>query len=484
MGAEGGPVFASKLRRDPARLWPVFRSTLRDDRETRAIRLGVELRGRVMAPARKWLRCAAIVLPLLSAACVIYDARPMDVPGVARAQATRTLDESAVEAVRARIAPDASAEGEADRLWLLAAILANDPKIAAARAAVSTAEAKARAERHVAAPALTLTSEYANDPATSSPWLIGGAISLPLDIGARRSSRLRAADLAVLIARYDFAEVVWAERGAARRALINRLIAQRRVTVSQELLALRDRHLAVLETRRKSGEISGADLELARLSREAAVQALAAARSQRAQAEETLASILGVRSTQIADRPWVWNDFDTPRLTSEVGGDARITAITARADILKALADYDRADAAYRGEIAKQFPALTVSPGYTWERGLVKLPVSLGLVLPPPDLNRHAIAAAAKARDEAGQHLEAVVASAAGEVDAASVERRLAMAALKDIRDRDLPVAQAMAKRAADRIRLGDISRVEWAEAQGALLDARLREIEGHCKPA
>ena len=67
---------------------------------------------------------------------------------------------------------------EQDRLWLLAAILSHNPKVASAKATIATAEVQAKAERHIASPTLTLTGEYANDPATKSPWLIGGAAKM------------------------------------------------------------------------------------------------------------------------------------------------------------------------------------------------------------------------------------------------------------------------------------------------------------------
>lgn len=433
-----------------------------------------------MNATSKWTLYTAIALPLLLPACARYEARPVDLPVVAQSQAASTLDGPAIEAMRMRIAPGAANAAENDRLWLLAAILARDPKVAEARAAIATAQAQAKAQRHVASPVLTLTGEYANDPATSSPWLIGGAVDLPLDIGGRRSTRLREADLGVAIARYDFAETVWAERNAARRALIDRFIAERTVALDTDMLALRDRQLAALSRQAKAGAASAVDAEAARLAREASTRDLALARSQLMQAQAALAAILGVPVATVADLPWRWSDFDlhdTPP-TQDVGEDARLAAVTARADVLRALADYDRADATYRGEIARQFPAVTVSPGYTWERGLVKLPLSLGLALPPLDLNRHAIAAAAKARDEVGAHLEQVVATAMSAVDAALAEREQAMAALRDLRARELPVAQAAATRADERLRLGDIGRVEWVDGQAALLDIRRRELD------
>lgn len=426
----------------------------------------------------RYLLAAAL---LMLSACTKYERRPIDISSLAQSRSSATLDEARIDAMRARIAPDATDNlHTTDRLWALAAILEHDPKVATARAAVTAAEAGAKAQRHVVSPVLTLTGEYANDPATSSPWLIGGAIDLPLDIGGRRGARIRAADLDATIARYEFAETVWSERMTLRRALIGYFSGRQKIAAGLTLLELRDRQLAASERRLKAGEASKVDVEVVNLVREAAARDLAQAQSEHAQAGETIGAVLGVPASSQPGVRWQWPEFLTPDPASPLPDVAhlRVAAITARADVLRALADYDRADAVYRGEIAKQFPGLTVSPGYTWERGLVKLPLSVGLALPPLDMNRHAIAAAAKARDEAGRRLEEAVAAAGAEIDAALVERDLAAKALRAIRKHDLPVAVSTAKRADERLRLGDIDRTEWAEAQAEAQSAQLREVD------
>jgi CRISPR system Cascade subunit CasA len=106
---------------------------------------------------------------------------------------------------------------------------------------------------------------------------------------------------------------------------------------------------------------------------------------------------LGLPESGISAFELSWDDFDAPASDPLLAlpTDARDQALLSRSNILKSLAAYDRAESDLRGEVARQFPSIIVSPGYTWERGLVKLPFSLGLVLPPLDFNRSAIAAAA-----------------------------------------------------------------------------------------
>lgn len=431
-----------------------------------------------MRRSREHLALAAM---LVLSACAKYEVHPVNPTTLAQSQSTRTLDSERVAALKARIAPDVPLQAKGyDRLWILAAILSSDPKVAAARSAVATAGAQAKAQRNIASPILTLTGEYANDPTTASPWLIGGAVDIPIDAGGRRTSRLRAADVAVEIARYDFAETVWAERMAARRALIDHFIAVQRIVLERRGIALRERQLASIEQRLKSGDASNIEVEPARLALEASLRDLKLAQGHLLESQATIAAILGVSTQALADAHWLWPDFETPAaLPDDISnGDARIGAITTRADVLKALSSYDGAEAVYRGEIAKQYPAFAVSPGYIWERGLVKLPLSIGLTLPPLDLNRHAIAASIKARDEAGKHLEEVVAAAGGAIDFARIERTKAMEALRKIRRSELPIAQTVAERASTRLRLGDIDRIGWIDAQAGQIEALKHEID------
>jgi CRISPR system Cascade subunit CasA len=102
-----------------------------------------------------------------------------------------------------------------DRLTLFAALLLYDPRIEAARRAVTVALREA-ASAHKVGASFSLSGQYSNDP-TTEPWQGGIGANLPLDYGGQRKARLGRADVAVLIARHDLAETIWAERMAARR---------------------------------------------------------------------------------------------------------------------------------------------------------------------------------------------------------------------------------------------------------------------------
>lgn len=418
---------------------------------------------------------------LLAAGCARYGPQPVNPSGALQARAARTLDPALVDRTVRTIAPNAEPSGtKLDRLSLFAAILLLDPKVETARAAIETAKAQARASRKAAGPVLTLTSEYANDPATRSPWLLGGAIDVPIDAGGRRAARLTAADSAVLVARYGFAEALWAERMAVRRALVDRMIAQRQAELARAMMALRNRQVAVVERRLAAGAAARTELVQAQLAQASALRLASDAAQRRIQAERSISSLLGLSETALAGFELRWDSFDAPAADplAALALDVKAQAITARSDILKALAAYDQAEANLRGEVARQFPAIVVSPGYTWERGLVKLPLSIGLVLPPLDLNRSGIAAATAKRIEAGKQIEAEIAGAAAALDAAIAERRQAMTMLERIRSTDLPGARRLAVQADAELRHGSIDTGEWAISQIGVLQFQMSELD------
>uniref|UniRef100_UPI0026F0A415 TolC family protein n=1 Tax=Phenylobacterium aquaticum TaxID=1763816 RepID=UPI0026F0A415 len=153
-------------------------------------------------------------------------------------------------------------------------------------------------------------------------------------------------------------------------------------------------------------------------------------------------------------------------------------AAGARADVLRALADYDAAEAALRVEVARQYPEVRLGPGYSWDHGLAKLPFNLGLTLPPADLNRAAIAEAEARRAEAGRGLEAAQAQVLAAIDQAAAA--LAAARLQDevARTRDLPAADRAARAAALSLKAGAVDRTDDLAARAALDEAALTVAE------
>ncbi len=378
----------------------------------------------------------------------------------------------------ARLAPQTAWDGKFwDRLSLLAFALANSPDVTEARASATAAARIARAARLPPAATLTLTGEYADDPSATSHWLYGVASDIPLDVGGARTLRVSAADYGARAARDDYMDAIWSVRMGLRRALAERILSTREVAIADALAAVRARQLAAAERRGAAGEIARGELERVRVDAAADTRKATDAAAKLVAANSALAQGLGLPISAIATLMADWPVFDAPSPAS-VPDDTRMTALLDRPDILRAAANYDAAESTLRGEVAKQFPDIRVGPGYTWERGLVKLPFNIGLTLPPVDLNRAAIRAAEATRAQAGAHLEKIVAAALSEIDTALAEQSAARAALERVQQNEAPAAALLEKQADNGLSLGELDTVEWGAAKAVALQAQLTAID------
>ena len=404
--------------------------------------------------------CAFALLGVIAlAGCAAYTPAPVQPTTFPAAYAVRTLG----------AAPAGSVWTAAD---LLDVALARSPLVAAALARRRAALAALRGARQPAAPSLTLTAEYAKD---RPHWGYGAAGDFPLRLGAVRGAQITTAELQALQAAYDHAEAVWNVRSDLAKALAAVGAAGHQVEAADRLEILRrdrlariDRRIVLGEDDRPMGLIAQADL------------AAAAARSREAragqvQAHLALAAALGVPP----------NAIDDLRLVPEAARSAeraglpvwRQHAITQRADVLRAIADYDLADAALRGQVARQYPEVRLAPGYMYDHGVSKLPFDLGLTLPPWDGNRSAIAGAEAARAAAGRALEATQAAVLARVDAAAAALTAAETTAAKTEHDDVGAAQALADRTARAVRAGAADRVDDLGAQAALAEARLNLV-------
>ena len=103
-------------------------------------------------------------------ACASYQAAPL------------TPQALALSAVTAPLPADINA--------LVRIAIDHDPAVASARASLGAAMSARTAAKNLPPLSLTLTAEYSKDADAKRPWLWGGAVGIPVDIGARRKARL------------------------------------------------------------------------------------------------------------------------------------------------------------------------------------------------------------------------------------------------------------------------------------------------------
>ncbi len=405
---------------------------------------------------RGWV---TVVLAATLASCVHYTPAPPRPEVFPAALAARRLDEK----------PAGAAWGAAD---LLAAALARNPQVAEARVRYLTAVSAARTARLSPGLTLTLTAEYADE---RPRWGGGGAADLPLDTGGRRATRLTTADLQALQAWYDYGEAAWAVRTALTKARAERASARVEFGLAKRAVDLRLERSLRLDQRVAAGEDDRTQGLSARKDLADSQRRWADAGGRDEAANIALAKALGVGPDAVRELVVA----PEPELPMTVPTEWRRDAALSRSDVLRAMADYDLAEAALRLEVAKQYPEVRLGPGYMYDHGVNKLPFNLSLALPTYDLNQRAIVQAEAARAAAGRSLERVQADALAAVDTALEALVTARAGADYARTNALPAARRAAANAARAMRAGAADRIDALAAEAAEIDAELSVLDG-----
>jgi CRISPR system Cascade subunit CasA len=351
---------------------------------------------------------------------------------------------------------------------LLAVAIAQNPQIVEARAKYVAALAAVKAAKAPQGPSLTLTAEYASE---TPHWGYTGAADVPLDYGARRSTRIDTARLQALQAWYDLGEAIWSVRTDLEKARGDLLAATQEIALARQDADLRRRRFERMERRVAAGLDARSVAIQAQTDLVNAERRLAAAQGRLDAAQTALAKALGVSPTAVKGLGFA-PPTEAPLLTDLPTW--RRDAALSRRDVLRAVADYDIAEDALRLQVAQQYPALSIGPAYQYDHGISKYPVSVGLALPPWDLNKGQIAQAEKARAAAGRTLELTQANALSAVDAAAAAYAVARGDAERTRTRDVPLADRTAANTLRSAQAGETDRTDELNARAAALDARL----------
>lgn len=413
-----------------------------------------------------------VIALLLLAGCAHYEPHALTVDSVVAQGQPSALDPQTVSAELARLAPGRQWDGAHwDETTLLAAAFAYNPDLRAARAGAEAAFAEAKAVRVRPGLTLTLTAEYAFNPTEASPWLFGLATDQLLDLGGRRRARIAEADISAKAAAFSLGNAAWSARAEIATAVAFVAASSKVAALFDAIAPLRTRQVEALRKQLSEGAASTLDLERIRQAAASDATAGAAARSDFRAAQLSLAKAVGAAPAAIDG---LLLDQGVSNALTALSPELRSGALKARPDIFEAVVAYDRSEEALRAAVAAQYPEIRVGSGYTWERGLSKLPFNLTLAFPSADFGTAGIAAAEARREEAARKLEASVASAQRGVDAGFETYRAARETYQIVRKQTLPAAQAIAAQADRALGAGAMDRSTWADAKIGALTAEI----------
>ena len=423
-------------------------------------------------------------MALLLGSCLSYKAKPLNPVHTAADYESRTLNDAGLHAFINRHAEKMGVHGgewNLGRLTLAALYFHPDLELANAERKAAEAGRTTAAERPN--PTVALTPGYDTSAHGISPWIPMVSVDVPIETNGKRGIRKEGAARKAEAARWKMLETAWTVRSKLRKAMLALHGAQRTEALLSAQQTLQADTAKLLDEKRKAGEATPFEATQARIALSQTQLLLHDAQRQVSSSRVQLAEAVGVPSKALDSVKLDFGEFE--KSPPDLGtASARRRALTNRADILGALAEYAASDSALRLEIAKQFPDIHLAPGYQLDQTDNKWTVGITFELPVLNQNRGKIREAEAARDVAAAKFRQVQAHALAEIDVAVVNYRGALEKTAAARGL-LGETQQQEKSAQKMKEAGAIGKFEVAQRQLeasvssiALLDAELRAQE------
>jgi outer membrane protein, heavy metal efflux system len=309
----------------------------------------------------------------------------------------------------------------AAKTWTLRALtneaLKNSANLAVARAQYQTARAAVGSAGERPNPTVALSPQVVTPYTRWIAGTYGVDFDWAFETAGKRARRMDAAAQAANAAAANVVGAEWKVRVAVRKALLELSVAERRAALLNETNAKQAEVLKLIAERIKAGAASALDSAQPRLlAAQLRLQASDAAKGI-ALARVALAETLTMSTSGLDGATYSFAVFES---VPGKAGSHRRAALTHRADVLAALADYAAAEALLRLEVSKQYPDIHLNPGYQLDAGENKWALGLGLTLPILSQNKGPIREAEAKRREAAAKFDAVQAKVLADCDRAA----------------------------------------------------------------
>ena len=416
----------------------------------------------------------ALALPgLVACSFQRYAPAELDQATVPQATALARLDDPAVRALLERVDAEAStpATWTPARLGVVAA--ARSRAVEEARAAVFAARARQRVAVQRENPQLNLTVEHHSEEEdfSDSNWSIGPGLSLLVQPPSRRRLAGERSAVEVSIARIDMLDAAWHARDAAQVAALEFIAQREQAALGERVAAARGTAVDAARALVAAGVTDSFEWQTLALESNAVrldqLDLIIAGTSATADLASALAVPLAAMEDLRVEPPSSTALPPYAELQQEV--------LRTHPRVLRALAEYDRAERDLALAVAAQYPAVELSPGYFLDQGDSVWSLFGGVVVPLFASHDAAIASATAARDMAREHFRAEQAATIAALQRAHANWRAALRVHDAARDIAREVARTHAE--LDRKRAeGIVDRLSVSRAalQVAEVEARL----------
>jgi outer membrane protein, heavy metal efflux system len=425
---------------------------------------------------RRWRKlfpglCAAGVL----AGCQTYEAEPLDLPSHRAEWLGRDPGAPGVREFAARLAAEGAALARpfelSDGLELreaeaIALFYNPDLRIARLRAGVTAATVENSglwADPTLAVDTMRILQSV------DEPWKIFASVGFTLPISGRLGAETAraGAEHAAELARVASDE--WTVRVSLRAAWAEWSAASAKAVATRDFMRRLDRVVGIAEQLRAAGELSASEARpflVERATRRADLRAL---EGEVAAGELMIKSLMGLAPTAALTL--------TPAIgTSTKGGAEGVTPDSPA--MLVAAAEYEVSERALALEIRKQYPDLTIGPGYASEQDVPEALLSLSLPLPVLNANRQSIAEARARRALARVTFDAAYERLSGQFAVARAKYEAALAQREQLESEVVPLVDAQFDEATRIAELGEVNTMLLLDTLTRQYEAKLRVVD------
>ena len=430
-------------------------------------------------PGWRWF----LLMPFLFSGCIHFKAQPLAPEKSAAQLESRRLDDAGLKIFLEQNSTPETPGGSLGKWDLNSLTLAAfyfHPDLAVARAQWRLAEAGIKTAGGRPNPTLSLTPQYNTTTLTPTPWAPGLNFDLPIETAGKRTKRMAEAEKISEAARWNFISAAWQIRAGVRSALAELSIAKRRRPLLENQLSSQREISRLLQGSLAAGAPARPELTTAQMTLARSQLEVSSAEAKSAQALSRLAEAVGVSSVALEgiQLPDEFNSVAPENLTSEM---ARRAALTGRADIRAALADYGAAEDNLRLEIAKQFPDVHLNPGYQYDQGNNKWSLGLTFELPVFNQNQGPIAGSKARREVAAAKFLQRQAQVIAQVERAVAGWRSAESQLK-IASELFAAAERQEQSIIAQIQAGAAGKIDLASAEIQLASVRLAQLDSEAQ--
>jgi len=298
-----------------------------------------------------------------------------------------------------------------------------------------------------------------------SPYAYGLSIDIPIETADKRSIRIENAEHLSQAARLEIAQAAWRLRNQVALSLYEYQFNRQLTKLLADEQARRQEIVDIYQKRIDLGESSNIELSTAKLQLQTAAAELNARERNSLVLLSQLANSLGLSVNQLQAMQLAESTSTDQLAALAVQADVQSSALLNRLDIRAALERYAAAEAKLKLEIARQYPDISLSPGYTYEFGNKVWSLGLSSLLTMLNKNKAAIAEATALREVEAAQFEALQTAVIAEANTANAKLAQAKQMLENQKNL-LQQQQRNTQRMERRFSSGDIDKLEVTYAR------------------